>query len=103
MHPANERRRYSGYMPVKGDLGIETIQAESPYPATSVQYTVRRRYNTITFLPNPHNVDSSSARGVFCEYKVDASTSVVPYAKSCYIAPRYNGACLYTSNYAKFI
>ena len=77
-----------------------------------VQYTVRRRYNSVNFLENPLKIHPMSrplnslvgARyGVtFVSSHTDlclASVTVMMYAISCHIGPRYNGTRLYESSY----
>ena len=68
----------------------------------------RSRYNTIRFLQNPHNkhpIAHPWVWGVFCEFRVRplviTFVSVVMYAISCYIRPRYIGTQL--SHYGCFM
>ena len=72
--------------------------------SVSVHDTVRCRYNTVNFLPNPHKTDTIACllgRGMGCNLWFDtdlysASVNAELYEISCYIRPRCNGTRLYT-------
>ena len=67
--------------------------------------TVWWRYNTVNFPPNPHKRHCIPCRWGWVRYGVlfvnitpdacFASVIVKPYAKSCYVGPRYNGTALF--------
>ena len=67
--------------------------------------TARRRYNAVNFHPNPRKIHSIARPPVRAKYGLSsmnitsvaqfASVIVVPYVKTCYVVPRYNGTRVY--------